>query len=125
MRGDRAITLLMSMLATASVHAAALPALPAAGQQANSRSPFLAVTAGDFANACKNEKGGCADMIGEVLLNEILYSNTAHICLPDANYPDRIPTWLLAHPETSQMAVQDGIYLAITTLYRCSQPDRN
>ena len=112
-----AVTCLMLSLSATGAHSA--PLSPDTVAQAAARSPFLAATAGEFAAICQKSQGGCADVIGEVVLDKILYSPAAHVCLPDANYPDKVPSWLLAHPETSKLAAQDGIFLAITNLYRC------
>lgn len=112
-----AATCLMLSLSATGAHSA--PLSPDAVAQAAARSPFLAATAGEFAAVCQKSQGGCADVIGEVVLDRILYSPASRVCLPDENYPDKVPSWLLAHPETSKMAALDGIYLAITNLYRC------
>jgi hypothetical protein len=86
-------------------------------------SPYAATTAGQFAASCKGDQGGCADIVGNVLMDKIQYSPTSHICLPGVNYVDAIVPWLLAHPETANMPAQDGIYLAITTVYKCGAPN--
>jgi hypothetical protein len=86
-------------------------------------SPYTATTAGDFAAGCKMDATSCAAMVGEVLMNRMQFSPTSHICLPGVNYADGVPAWLNAHPEVAGMPAHDGIYLAITSLYRCGAPD--
>jgi hypothetical protein len=108
------------LLSTAGAYCA--PSLPAA-PSATSSSPYLATTAGAFAASCKGDEGGCADIIGNVLMDRIQYSPTSHICLPGVNYAGAIAPWLIAHPETSKMTVEDGVYLAITTIYKCGAPN--
>jgi hypothetical protein len=88
-------------------------------------SPYTATTAGQFATACQSDQGGCADIVGNVLMNKIQYSPTSYICLPDVNYTNKVAPWLMAHPETANMPVSDGIYLALTTIYRCGAPGNN
>jgi hypothetical protein len=125
MRSTASIACLMVAYSVAGAHSATFPPSSDAAAQAATRSPFLAATAGEFAADCQKNQGGCADVIGEVLLDRILYAPVSHICLPDENYPDNVPSWLLAHPETSNMETQDGIHLAITNLYRCEPADRH
>jgi len=86
-------------------------------------SPYTAVTAGDFAAGCKLDASSCAAMVGEVLMNRIQFSPTSHICLPGVNYADGVPAWLNAHPEVAATPAHDGIYLALTSLYRCGAPN--
>jgi hypothetical protein len=86
-------------------------------------SPYTATTAGDFAAGCKMDVSSCAAIVGEVLMNRIQFSPTSHICLPGVNYADGVPAWLNAHPEVAGMPAHDGIYLAVTSLYRCGAPN--
>lgn len=86
-------------------------------------SPYTAVTAKDFVAGCKVDRTSCAAVIGEVLMNRIQFSPTSHICLPDVNYADGIENWLAAHPQTGDMRADDGVYLALTTLYHCGAPN--
>jgi hypothetical protein len=116
--------------AFASLLILALPATADAASQPVSQapvlgaalSPYTATTAGDFAAGCKVDASSCAAMVGQVLMNRIQFSPTSHICLPGVNYADRVPAWLNAHPEMAGMPAHDGIYLAITSLYRCGAP---
>ncbi len=86
-------------------------------------SPYSAATAGDFAGGCKIDASSCAAMVGEVLMDRIQFSPTSHICLPGVEYAQGVETWLNAHPETARMPAEDGIYLALTELYRCGAPN--
>jgi hypothetical protein len=86
-------------------------------------SPYVATTAGQFATSCKNDAGGCADIVGSVLMDKIQYSPTSGICLPGTNYANEIVPWLLAHPETATMPTADGIYLALATIFKCGPPN--
>jgi hypothetical protein len=84
---------------------------------------YAAATAGQFAAQCKSDQGSCADIVGNVLMDKVNYSPTANICLPGVNYADGVAPWLLAHPETANMPAADGIYLALTSLYKCGAPN--
>ncbi|HUO01994.1 MAG TPA: hypothetical protein VMU31_04385 [Rhizomicrobium sp.] len=86
-------------------------------------SPYTASTAGDFVAGCRLDRTSCAAIVGEVLMNRMQFSPTSHICLPGVNYAEGVETWLAAHPETASMRAHDGVYLALTTLYRCGAPN--
>ena len=86
-------------------------------------SPYAATNAGQFVTLCKADQGGCADIVGNALMDKIQYSPTSHICLPGVNYADGVAPWLAAHPETANMPVEDGIYLALTSIYKCGPPN--
>ena len=110
-------SLLLSTAAAWSAPAAPVPTtLPPS-------SPYAATTAGQFAASCKGDRGGCADLVGNVLMDKIQYSPTSHICLPGVNYADGVAPWLLAHPETANMPTAAGIYLALTSIYKCGAPN--
>ena len=108
-------SLLLSTVPAWSAPAASVPLPPL--------SPFTATTAGQFAASCKNDQGGCAAFVGNVLMDKIQYSPTSHICLPGVNYADGVAPWLLAHPETANMPAADGVFLAITSIYKCGAPN--
>ncbi|MGZ5925396.1 MAG: hypothetical protein ACXWLJ_01870 [Rhizomicrobium sp.] len=108
-------SLLLSTTSAWSAPATPVPLPPA--------SPYLATTAGQFAADCKSNRGGCADLVGNVLMDKINYSPTSHICLPGVNYAEGVAPWLLAHPETANMPAADGIYLALTSIYVCGAPN--
>jgi hypothetical protein len=90
---------------------------------ASSNSPYNASTAKDFAQACKQDQSSCSSMVGQVLMDRIQFSPTSHICLPGVSYASAVGPWLDAHPEAATMSARDGIYLAITTIYRCGPPN--
>ena len=41
------------------------------------------------------------------------------ICLPSLDYGKPVPAWLTSHAETHAMPTEDGIYLALKSLYPC------
>jgi hypothetical protein len=86
-------------------------------------SPYSAATAGEFAAACKTDPSSCAAMVGQVLMDRIQFSPTSHICLSGVAYANSVGDWLAAHPEAAQMRTSDGIYLALTTVYKCGSPN--
>jgi hypothetical protein len=47
----------------------------------------------------------------------------SHICLPGISYAGAVAPWLRAHPETTNMPAEDGIYLALTNIYKCGPPN--
>ena len=88
-----------------------------------SNSPYTARTAKDFAEACKTDQSSCSAMVGQVMMDRIQFSPTLHICLPGVNYAGRVGPWLADHPEAANMSPGDGIYLAVTTIYKCGPPN--
>jgi hypothetical protein len=88
-----------------------------------STSPYTATTAKDFANACNQDQSSCSAMVGQVLMDRIQFSPTSHICLPGVTYANAVGPWLASHPEAANMSSRDGIYLALTTIYKCGSPN--
>jgi hypothetical protein len=85
--------------------------------------PYTATTAREFANACKIDESSCGAMVGQVLMDRIQFSPTSHVCLPGTGYAKAVGPWIADHPETANMRPSDGIYLAITTIYKCGAPN--
>jgi hypothetical protein len=102
--------------------AAQTPDLPKYTPVVNASSPYTAATAGQFARDCQQDEADCASVIGNVLMAKIQFSPTSHICLPDVDYAGAVPSWLLAHPQVASMSVEDGVYLALSKIYRCGAP---
>jgi hypothetical protein len=98
---------------TTGAGAAPAPSAPLAN------SVYGAPTVGDFLIACRMDQGGCVDEVGTALMNKMDYSGVSKVCIASPNYGNAVPGWLSAHPATSNMATEDGIYLAIKTLYPC------
>ena len=94
--------------------AAAQPA-PSADQAPVS--VFSAPTVGAFLVACKADQGGCIDEVGSAFMDKFQYRGD--LCLPSVNYADAVPGWLDSHAQTHDMATEDGIYLALKSLYPC------
>ena len=90
-----------------------------------SNSPYTATTAKDFAQACKQDQSSCSSMVGQVLMDRIQFSPTSHICLPGTTYANAVGPWLDARPDAANMSARDGIYLALTTIYKCGSPNNN
>ncbi len=86
-------------------------------------SPLSAKTAGEFAKACVNDNSSCADVIGMSLMDKINFARTSRICLPGTDYAPDVERWLTAHPETASMSTEDGIFLALQTIYACGGPN--
>jgi hypothetical protein len=82
--------------------------------------PFSAVTVSDYLAACTIHQNTCISEVGTALLNKIEFDAPSQICLPSVDYAAAVPKWLSNHPETSEMPTEDGIYLALKTLYPCS-----
>lgn len=85
-------------------------------------SPYNASNAREFAEACKADASSCSAMVGQVLMDRIQFSPTSHICLPGVSYATAVGPWLANHPEAETLSARDGIYLALTTLYKCGAP---
>jgi hypothetical protein len=85
--------------------------------------PLTAGTAGEFAKDCVNNDMSCADVIGMTLTDKINFARTIPICLPGTDYAHGVVRWLNAHPETASMSTEDGIFLALKTVYACGGPN--
>ena len=88
-----------------------------------SNSPYTATTAREFAEACKQDQSSCSSMVGQVLMDRIQFSPTSHICLPGIGYANAVGSWLETYPGAATMNARDGIYLALTTIYKCGAPN--
>lgn len=122
----RASLLLFSLLLSNSAHGAVprheAPASVLPPSQ-ESTSPYSAATAGQFAAACKTDQSSCDAVVGNVLMDRMQFSPTSHLCLSGVCYANAVVPWLSAHPETANMPVQDGVYLALTAIYKCGAPN--
>lgn len=85
--------------------------------------PLAARTAGEFAKDCVDYNAGCADVVGMSLMDKIDFARTSRICLPGTDYAHGVVQWLTAHPETASMSTEDGIFLALQTIYACGGPN--
>ena len=81
--------------------------------------PFSAVTVNDYLAACTIHQNTCISEVGTALLDKIHYEAAPEICLSSVDYAAAVPKWLGDHPETFKMPTEDGIYLALKTLYPC------
>ena len=90
-----------------------------------SNSPYNATTAKEFAQACKQDQSSCSSMVGQVLMDRIQFSPTSHICLPGITYANAVGAWLDARPDAANMSARDGIYLALTTIYKCGRANNS
>jgi hypothetical protein len=118
----------MQILAAASASAATPPSAMQAPAGVTrvlgpSNSPYTATTAKDFAQACKLDESSCSAMIGQVLMDRIQFSPTSHICLPGITYASQVAPWLETHPEAASLGAREGIYRALTTIYKCGPPN--
>lgn len=117
----------LELILTASAYAATPPATQAPATVTrflgSQNSPYSAATAGEFATACKTDPSSCAAMVGQVLMDRIQFSPTSHICLSGVAYANAVGSWLAEHPEAARMRTSDGIYLALTTVYKCGSPN--
>jgi len=73
-----------------------------------------------FLTVCGSDQGGCADEIGNAFTDKMVFDGSANICLPGPDYAGPVLDYLKAHPETHSMPTEDGIYLAIRTVYSCA-----
>jgi len=121
----RALLAITVMLTLSASCANAAQSAEAAGipSSQNLTSPFAAATAGDFAASCEKDQASCTARIGAVVMSRVLAPPAAHICLPGISYAGAVAPWLRDHPETATMKAEDGIYLALTTIYKCGPPN--
>lgn len=113
-------------LSMACAHAAPSPSSGSPSERlylSDPDSPYAAATAGQFAAACEKDQASCVGRIGNVLMSRILGSGSSHICLPGISYANAVAPWLNAHPEDANMSADDGISLALTTIYKCGPPN--
>ena len=110
MRKSMILSCSMILLSMAT-SAYAAPPLPS--------SPYMATTVKDFVAACLIDEGGCANRVGNVLMNKIDFFPVSHICISSPDYAEGLLKWLGDHPETASMKTEDGIYLALETVYTC------
>lgn len=89
----------------------------------SANSPYTAGNAKEFAEACKQDQSSCSAMVGQVMMDRIQFSPTSHICLPGVTYANAVGPWIASHSETANMHVNDAIYLALTTIYKCGAPN--
>jgi len=68
--------------------------------------------------ACPGDKPSCSSAVGSAMLQGPLNDS---ICLPDGagDYTLPVIAWLTAHPETAAMKTNEGLILALKTVYRC------
>ena len=112
------------LLGAAPALAAKAGTLPNYSLVIDAHSPYTAKTAGQFAADCQKDEASCASIIGDVLMARIqFFSPTSHICLPDEDYAAPVPTWLQAHPAAASMSVEDGVFAALSEIYRCGPPN--
>jgi hypothetical protein len=119
MRKSLLLSPIFLWLTATSLFAASPPAkepLPSVGEP----SVYAASTVRQFLTACTIDQGACVDEVGTALMDKMDYTGTSNVCIQSPDYGGAVPKWLSAHPETSNMATEDGIYLAIKTLYPCA-----
>jgi hypothetical protein len=81
---------------------------------------YSAGTVKQFLNVCGGDQGGCADEVGNALINKMVFDGSTSICLPGPDYAAAAVKWLNAHPEAQNMPTQDGIFLALQKTYPCA-----
>ena len=91
----------------------------AAAQNASQKTPLEAATVSEFVASCDRDVFQCEFIMRQAVLNNINTRNATSICIKDAHPRKEVIAWLQAHPETRQMATEDGLYTAYKDLYRC------
>jgi hypothetical protein len=100
-------------------------AVPREGSLPASARPLTAKTAGEFATDCLSDETDCASVIGKSLMDNMELARALDICLPGADYAHGVVIWLNAHPEAAPMRTEDGIFLALKTIYACHGANDN
>ena len=85
----------------------------------SSLKPFTAATVRDYLSACKMHHDTCALEVGSALVDKLDYKGVAQVCLASGFDPNAVIAWLGSHQEVQQLPRQDGIYLALKSLYAC------
>lgn len=83
-------------------------------------SPYSAANVSDFLAACRADQNACVAEVGNALMNKIRLDGTSGICISSTDYAAKVPTWLGAHQDTFKMPPEEGIYLALQSLYPCN-----
>jgi hypothetical protein len=82
-----------------------------------------ATTVGDFIKYCASNKDECDNEITSVSVNDVANGPPFYICYPSTTKNEDInPTvlkWLSDHQGSLKMETDNGIYLALRTLYPC------
>ena len=81
--------------------------------------PFSAVTVKDYLATCIIHNDTCALEVGNALIDKIDLRGASQVCLNSGYDAHEILDWLISHPETHGMPTEDGIYLAMRSLYPC------
>jgi hypothetical protein len=81
--------------------------------------PFSTTVVKDYIASCKIHPVGCSLEMGNALINKIELHGPAQVCLVSGYDEHVIFDWLVSHPDAQQMPTQDGIYLAMKSLYPC------
>jgi len=90
-----------------------------AAQAQSQDAPFEAATVNQFLTSCGRDMSQCDFEVRMALLNKLNAKDATSICLKGAHYQQPVIAWLKAHPETSDLATEDGIYTAFKELYPC------
>jgi hypothetical protein len=114
-RGRLLVSLAICILGT-STPAVAPAVAQDAGQQ---MSAAKAATVSEFVSSCDRDASQCAFRMRQAVLDKLLTKDATSICFPDVDPPKLVIAWLRAHPESYNMATEDGLYAAYTNLYRC------
>jgi hypothetical protein len=81
--------------------------------------PTSAATVSDYLIACEIHHDTCSLKVGNALVDKIDLQGTAQLCLDSGYDVNAILKWLSSHPDTHQMPTEDGIYVAMKSLYPC------
>jgi len=91
----------------------------AVAQTPQQNAPFEAVTVNQFLASCGRDVSQCGFKIRMALLDKLHAPGATSVCLKGAHYREPVIAWLKAHPETSTMETEDGIYAALKALAPC------
>jgi len=81
--------------------------------------PLSALTVSDYLVACEVHQDTCSLKVGNALIDKIDMRGTAQLCLDSGYDVSTILKWLSSHPDTHQLPTEDGIYVALKSLYPC------
>jgi hypothetical protein len=81
--------------------------------------PFTAATVKDYVAICKTDSDLCSLEVAIAVTNKVDLGMSSEICAKSKNDDGAVLNWLIAHPETFQMKREDGIYLALKSIYPC------
>jgi hypothetical protein len=82
--------------------------------------PLSAVTVRDYVTACKAQTNLCVLEVAITVVTKVDATAPPQFCMQSKYDDDAVLNWLNSHPETFQLPREDGILLALKSIFPCS-----